>query len=146
MTKPTIGQLREQVRAQILTRGDAAYDEARTVHNGMFDKHPAVIVRAGQTADVVAAVGRARETGAELAVKGGSHSAPGFGTTDGGVLLDLGLMRYVHVDPAARTARVGGGATWGDFNYASHAYGLATPGGPLVPPRGGGPAPRRGGR
>src|SRR5262249_12474016 len=88
-----------------------------------------VVVRAEQTADVAAAVGFARETGAELAVKGGGHSAPGFGTTDGGVLLDLSLMRHVHVDPAARTARAGGGSTWGDFNYAAHAYGLATPGG-----------------
>ena len=129
MTRPTLDQLREQVRAQVLTKGDAAYDEARAVHNGMFDKHPAVIVRAEQTADVVAAVGFARETGAELAVKGGGHSAPGFGTTDGGVLLDLSLMRHVHVDPAARTARASGGSTWGDFNYAAHAYGLATPGG-----------------
>jgi len=129
MSKPTIDQLREQVRAPVLTRGDVDYDEARTVHNGMFDKHPSVIVRAGQVADVVAAVNFARETGAELAVKGGGHSAPGFGTTDGGAQLDLSLMRHVHVDPAARTARAGGGATWGDFNYATHAYGLATPGG-----------------
>jgi FAD/FMN-containing dehydrogenase len=129
MSKPTIDQLREQVRAPVLTRGDVDYDEARTVHNGMFDKHPSVIVRAGQVADVVAAVNFARETGAELAVKGGGHSAPGFGTTDGGAQLDLTLMRHVHVDPSARTARAGGGATWGDFNYATHAYGLATPGG-----------------
>src|SRR5437764_9836517 len=129
MTKPTIDQLREQVRAQVLTKGDAGYDEARTVHNGMFDKHPAVIVRAEQAADVVAAVNYARETGTELAIKGGGHSAPGFGTTDGGVQLDLAPMRHVHVDPAARTARAGAGATWGDFNYATHAYGLATPGG-----------------
>ena len=129
MSKPTIDELREQVRAQVLTKGDAGYDEARTVHNGMFDKHPSVIVRAEQVADVVAAVSFARETGAELAIRGGGHSAPGFGTTDGGVQLDLALMRHVHVDPAARTARVGAGATWGDFNYATHAYGLATPGG-----------------
>ena len=114
------------MRAQVLTRGDADYDEARTVHNGMFDRHPSVIVRAEQ---VPLRVTFARETGAELAVKGGGHSAPGFGTTDGGVQLDLTLMRHVHVDPSARTARVGGGATWGDFNYATHAYGLATPGG-----------------
>src|SRR6266568_2950241 len=86
-------------------------------------------LRRGQVADVVAAVNFARETEAELAIKGGGHSAPGFGTTDGGVQLDLSPMRHVHVDPSARTARAGGGATWGDFNYATHAYGLATPGG-----------------
>src|SRR3974377_376124 len=128
MSKPTIDQLREQVRAQVLIRGDADYDEARTVHNGMFDKHPSVIVRAEQVADVVAAVNYARETGAELAIKRGGHSAPGFGTTDGGVQLDLAPMRHVHVDPSARTARAGGGAPWGDFNYAPPREHPATPG------------------
>jgi FAD/FMN-containing dehydrogenase len=78
---------------------------------------------------VIAAVSFAREAGVDLSVRGGGHSAPGFGTNDGGVVIDLSLLRYVHVDPQARTARAGGGATWGDFNYATHAYGLATPGG-----------------
>ena len=70
----------------------------------------------------------ARDAGLDLSVKGGGHSAPGFGTNDGGVVIDLSLMRHVHVDPVAH-ARTGGGATWGDFNYATHAYGLATTGG-----------------
>ena len=78
---------------------------------------------------MIGAVNFARDAGLDLSVKGGGHSAPGFGTNDGGVVIDLSLMRYVHVDPAARTARAGGGATWGDFNYATHAYGLATTGG-----------------
>ena len=95
----------------------------------MFDKRPEVIVRAEQAADVIGAVNFAREAGLDLSIKGGGHSAPGFGTNDGGVVIDLSLMRHVHVDPAARTARTGGGATWGDFNYATHAYGLATTGG-----------------
>ena len=129
MTKPTIEQLRAEVRAPILTSSDPGYDEARAVHNGMFDKRPQVIVRAEQAADVIGAVNFAREAGLDLAIKGGGHSAPGFGTNDGGVVIDLSLMRYVHVDPATRTARTGGGATWGDFNYATHAYGLATTGG-----------------
>jgi FAD/FMN-containing dehydrogenase len=129
MTRPTIEQLRAEVRAPVLTSSDPGYDEARTVHNGMFDKHPAVIVRAEQAADVVAAVNFARDSDLDLSIKGGGHSAPGFGTNDGGVVIDLSLMRYVLVDPTARTARTGGGATWGDFNYATHAYGLATTGG-----------------
>jgi FAD/FMN-containing dehydrogenase len=129
MTKPTIEQLRAEVRAPVLTSSDPGYDEARTVHNGMFDKHPAVIVQAEQAADVVAAVNFARESDLDLSIKGGGHSAPGFGTNEGGVVIDLSLMRYVLVDSAARTARAGGGATWGDFNYATHAYGLATTGG-----------------
>ena len=117
------------MRAPILTASDPGYDEARAVHNGMFDKRPEVIVRAEQIADVIGAVNFARDAGLDLSVKGGGHSAPGFGTNDGGVVIDLSLMRHVHVDPAARTARTGGGATWGDFNYATHAYGLATTGG-----------------
>ena len=75
------------------------------------------------------AVNFARDAGLDLSVRGGGHSAPGFGTNDDGVVLDLSPMRHVHVDPRARTARAGGGATWGDFNYATHAYGLATTGG-----------------
>ena len=129
MSKPTIDQLREQVRAPIITADDPGYDEARAVHNGMFDRHPRVIIQAEQVADVIAAVNFARDAGLDLSVRGGGHSAPGFGTNDDGVVLDLSLMRHVHVDPRARTARAGGGATWGDFNYATHAYGLATTGG-----------------
>ena len=129
MSQPTVEQLREQVRAPVITAGDPGYDEGRTVHNGMFDKRPKVIVRPEQVADVVAAVNFARDAGLDLSVKGGGHSAPGFGTNDGGMVIDLSLMRHVHVDPRARTARAGGGATLGDFNYATHAYGLATTGG-----------------
>ena len=129
MTRPTIDQLREQVRAPVVVAGDAGYDDARTVHNGMFDRHPLVIVRAEQVADVIGAVNFARDAGLDLSVKGGGHSAPGFGSNDGGVVIDLSSMRHVHVDPWTRRAYAGGGATWGDFNYATHAYGLATTGG-----------------
>jgi FAD/FMN-containing dehydrogenase len=125
----TIDELRAQVRAPIITAGDPGYDEARAVHNGMFDKRPKVIVRAEQVADVMATVSYARDAGLDLSVRGGGHSAPGFGTNDDGVVIDLSLLRHVHVDPTTRTARAGGGATWGDFNYATHAYGLATTGG-----------------
>jgi FAD/FMN-containing dehydrogenase len=129
MSEPTVEQLREEVRAPVITADDPGYDEARAVHNGMFDKHPRVVVRAEQVADVIAAVNFARDTGLDLAVRGGGHSAPGFGTNDDGVVIDLSLMRHVQVDPRNRTARASGGATWGDFNYATHAYGLATTGG-----------------
>lgn len=129
MAKPTIDSLREQVRAPIITAGDPGYDEARAVQNGMFDRKPSVIVRAEQVADVIAAVNFARESGLDLSIRGGGHSAPGFGTNDGGVVIDLSLMRHVQVDPRKRTARAAAGATWGDFNYATHAFGLATTGG-----------------
>ncbi len=129
MSEPTIEQLRDQVRAPVLTAGEAGYDEARAVHNGMFDRRPLAVVRAEQVADVIGTVNVARDAGLELSVKGGGHSAPGFGSNDGGVVIDLSLLRHVHVDPQAGTALAGGGATWGDFNYATHAYGLATTGG-----------------
>src|SRR6516162_4540425 len=111
MPETTIEQLREQVRAPVITSEDAGYDEGRAVHNGMFDRHPKVIVRAEQVADVIGAVNFARDAGLDLSVKGGGHSAPGFGTNDGGVVIDLSLLRHVHVDPQAQAARAGGGAT-----------------------------------
>ena len=95
----------------------------------MIDRHPAAVVRAANAGDVIAAVNYARADGLELAIRGGGHSVPGFGTTDGGVVVDLSGMRGVRVDPGARTARAEGGATWGDFNAATGAFGLATTGG-----------------
>lgn len=125
----TIAELRAQVRGPVIEPGEEGYDEHRLVYNFMHDRRPRVIVRATDTADAVAVVNHAREQGLDLAVRGGGHSVPGFGTCDDGVVLDLSLMSSVLVDPAKRTARAGGGATWGDFNHATAAYGLATTGG-----------------
>ncbi len=72
--------LREQVRGQVITPGDADYDAARAVHNGMIDKRPAAVVRVSQVADVIASVNFARDNSLDVAVRGGGHSAPGFGT------------------------------------------------------------------
>ena len=99
------------------------------VHNGMFDKRPLAVVKAEQVGDVIAAVNFAREHGLDLSVRGGGHSGPGFGTNDGGLVIDMSEMRTVRVDPRNKTARADAGATWGDFNYATHAFGLATTGG-----------------
>jgi FAD/FMN-containing dehydrogenase len=129
MTRPTIGQLREQLRGAVITADDPGYDEARAVHNGMFDKRPKAVIRAEQVPDVIGGVNFAREAGLDLSVRGGGHGAPGFGTNDGGVVIDLSLMCGVHVDRGIATARAYGGATWGDFNYATHAVGMATTGG-----------------
>ncbi|SFC85850.1 FAD-binding oxidoreductase [Tropicimonas isoalkanivorans] len=129
MTAQSPSELRDLVRGQVITPEDAEYEGARKVHNGMIDKRPAVIVRAANTGDVITTVRYARETGLDLAVRGGGHSGPGFGTCDGGVVCDLSMMRGVRVDPGAKTARAGGGTTWGDFNAATHAFGLATTGG-----------------
>jgi len=122
-------RLRERVRGRVITPGDDGYDEARRVFNAMIDRHPAAIVQAAGAADVVAAVDYAREADLDLAVRGGGHSVPGFGTVDDGVVIDLSGMRTVAVDPAKRRARAAGGATWADFNSATGAHGLASTGG-----------------
>ena len=121
--------LRARVRGQVVTASDADYDDARAVHNGAFDKHPLVVLRAAETADVVAGVNFARENGLDLSVRGGGHSAPGLGTNDGGVVIDLGAMHDVNVDTATQTGSVGGGATLAQMNDGTHAYKLATTGG-----------------
>src|SRR3954449_5410821 len=113
----------------LIQPGDGEYDEARRVWNGMFDRHPALVARCTSTADVVAAVNFARDNGMTVAVRGGGHSAAGYGTCDDGLVIDLSGMRNVDVDPAARTARAGGGATWGDFDAATQEHGLAVTGG-----------------
>jgi len=129
MAKLTIDQLREQVHGEVIAPDDEGYQEARKVYNAMIERRPAVVVRCANTGDVIAAVNFARDNQLDLAVRGGGHSVPGFGTCDDGVVIDLSGMRGVHVDPASRTARAEGGATWGDFNAATYAFGLATTGG-----------------
>ena len=121
--------LAAQLRGQLLLPGEPGYDDARPVYNAMIDKHPALIVRCHDAADVLAALRFARDHDLPLAIRGGGHNVAGKGTVDGGVVIDLAPMRNVHVDPQARTARVGGGALWGDVDHATHAFGLATPSG-----------------
>ncbi len=125
----TLEQLRDQIRGEVVVPGDDAYDEARSVHNGMFDRRPASVVRVANAGDVMATVRYARENGLDLALRGGGHSGPGFGTVDEGVVIDFSRMRSVRVDPDRSTARAEPGATWGDLNSATYAFGLATPGG-----------------
>ncbi|HZP56167.1 MAG TPA: FAD-dependent oxidoreductase, partial [Dehalococcoidia bacterium] len=125
----TFEDIRSTIRGAVITEGDPGYDEARKVYNGMHDQRPARVVRPVDRDDVVAALRLAREAGGDVSVRGGGHSAPGFGTNDGGTVIDLSLLKDVQVDPRARTARAGGGCTWGVFNDATHAHGLATTGG-----------------
>ncbi|MGW1777566.1 FAD-binding oxidoreductase [Streptomyces sp. NPDC002143] len=122
-------RLRGAVRGGIVEPGDPDYDEARKVYNAMHDKRPALVVRAVDAGDVVATVDFARDQGLALAVRGGSHSVPGYGTCDGGVVLDLRRMRGIRVDPDARRAWVEGGCTWADVDHAAYAFGTATTGG-----------------
>jgi hypothetical protein len=124
-----VGVLRGQMRGEVIQPGDANYDEARKVYNGMIDKHPALIARCRDVADVVSAVNFGRENSLTIAVRGGGHNGPGLGTCDDGLVIDLSLMRGVRVDQADKTVRVGGGCVWGDVDHATHAYGMAVPSG-----------------
>ncbi|MFZ3454751.1 FAD-binding oxidoreductase [Arthrobacter sp. 7Tela_A1] len=107
--------------------GDEGYDARRRVWNGMIDVQPAAVVRAANTEDVAAVLAFAQATGLPLAVRGGGHNVAGNGTVDGGIVLDLGDLRGVEVDPAAGTATVGGGATLSDVDSATVPVGLAVP-------------------
>ena len=113
----------------VIRRGDAGYDQARRVWNGMIDRSPAAIFRCTSTADVVAAVNFAREEGLMLAVRGGGHNAAGLALVDDGLVIDLSGMRGVRVDADKRIAYAQGGALWRDLDAATHAHGLATTGG-----------------
>lgn len=117
------------LRGQLVRPGDPDYDAARRVYNAMIDRRPAFIVRCAGVADVIRSVNFARENDLDLAVRGGGHNGAGLGTCDGGLVIDLSLMKGIRVDPKARTARVEGGCTLGDMDHATHAFGLATPGG-----------------
>ena len=125
----TLNQLAPSFGGQLLQPLDLAYEDARKVHNGLVDKRPAVIARCLGLADVVDAVKLARTTGLEVAVRGGGHNVAGRATIDDGLMIDLSLMKGIHVDPGARTARAQGGVLWKEFNRDTQVHGLATTGG-----------------
>lgn len=127
LANPAIASLRTQLRGELIARGDTQYDTVRKLYNGMIDKHPALIVRCVDAVDVISAVNFARENSLTLAVRGGGHSGPGFGSCDDGLVIDLSMMRGVRVDPVERIVRVGGGCVLGDVDHATHAFGLAVP-------------------
>jgi FAD/FMN-containing dehydrogenase len=124
-----LADLRDGLRGSAIVSDDEGYDDARTVFNSMIDRRPAVIVQCAGVPDVVRALGLARERGLEVAVRGGGHSVAGMALTDGGVVIDLRRMNSVEVDPEARTAVVGGGATMSHLDRACEPHGLATTGG-----------------
>src|SRR5512139_2110192 len=122
-----IQDLRPMLRGALITPDDARYDEARKVYNAMIDRRPWLIVQCADAADVAAAVNFGRENGLAIAVRGGGHNGAGLGTCDDGLVIDLGRMRGIRVDPHQSTVRVQGGATWGDVDHPPRAYGLAVP-------------------
>ncbi|MGC0422240.1 FAD-binding oxidoreductase [Embleya sp. AB8] len=129
MDGTTLEAMRTTLRGPVIAPQDPEYDSARKIYNAMIDRRPAAIVRCTDTADVLAAVDFVRDHELELAVRAGGHSGAGLCEVDGAVTLDLSPMRWVRVDPAARTARVGGGTLLADLDHATHAFGLATPAG-----------------
>ena len=124
-----IGALRDSVRGGVVLATDADYETARRVWNGNVDRRPALIARCRGVADVQHAVDFASKRGLLLSVRGGGHSAPGYGTNDGGMVIDLSSMKGISVDPVKRTARAEGGVLWREFDAATQVHGLATTGG-----------------
>ena len=125
----TIDDLRSQLEGTLHTPDDEGYEEARRTANGMVDKRPAAVAECASVADVQAALAAARAGELIVAVRGGGHSAPGFSSCDGGIVIDLRAMNAVEVDPEQRIATVGGGANWGELDVATQEHGLAVTGG-----------------
>lgn len=121
--------LRSALRGDVVTPNDSGYEAARRVWNGHIDRRPGVIVRCRGDVDVRRAVTFAAEHQLLVSVRGGGHSAPGYGTNDGGLVIDLSPLKGIRVDPAAGTARAQSGVLWGEFDRETQAFGLATTGG-----------------
>src|SRR6266542_5838766 len=128
-TTADISSLAATFSGRLIGPGDADYDQVRAVHNGVVDKRPALIARCRGVADIVDAVKFARQTNMPVAVRGGGHNVAGRAAIEGGLLIDLSLLKGVQVEPSARTARAQGGVTWGEFNRETQLHALATTGG-----------------
>ncbi|RKH61007.1 FAD-binding oxidoreductase [Corallococcus llansteffanensis] len=125
----SVERFKAQLRGPLIQPGDPDYEEACQLYNAMIHKHPAMIARCADVADVIASVTFAREQKLPLAVRGGGHNGGGLALCDDGLVIDLSSQRGVRVDPQARTVRVAGGCVWGDVDHATHAFGLAVPSG-----------------
>ena len=118
--------LGETIRGDLIEPDDPAFDDARAIYNAMIDKHPQLIARCENAADVIEAVNFGREHDLETAIRGGGHNGAGLALVDDGLVIDLSAMTGVRVDPGAKTVHVEPGCTWGDVDHATHAFGLAT--------------------
>ena len=123
----TVAYLKQSLRGDLVTPEDPAYEHARKVWNGLIDKRPGLIVRPKGVADVVTAVNFARDHDLRVSVRGGGHNVAGNAVSEGGLVIDLSRMRSVRVDPGKRSVRVEGGATLGDIDHETHAFGLGVP-------------------
>jgi FAD/FMN-containing dehydrogenase len=129
LDEAALSELATSFRGELVSPSHPAYEEHRRVWNGSIDRRPALIARCAGVADVIAAVKFARATGLPVAVRSGGHSFPGLSVADDAMLIDLGPMKGIRVDPDARTARVQAGVLWGELDHESQAFGLATTGG-----------------
>jgi FAD/FMN-containing dehydrogenase len=127
VSEETIARLRQELHGRLIRPGDADYDEARRLYNGMIDKRPALITRCADAADISAAIRFGRDHGLTVAVRGGGHNGAGLGSVDDGLVIDLSAMRGVQVDAARREVRVEGGCVWNDVDAATSPHGLAVP-------------------
>jgi FAD/FMN-containing dehydrogenase len=127
LEEAAVEEFKSSLRGELLLAGDPGYDEARALWNAMIDRRPALIARCAGAADVIRSVNLARDHGLLVSVRGGGHNIAGKAANDGGLMIDLSPMNGVRVDPAARTARVGPGATLGDVDHETQVFGLATP-------------------
>lgn len=127
LSEQAIEEFATRLRGELIRPDDTSYDVVRHVYNGMIDKRPALIARCHDVADVMAAVNFGRDNEMLIAVRGGGHNVPGFGTCDDGLVIDLTPMKGIRVDPVGRTMRVEGGCILSDLDHATHAFGLAVP-------------------
>ena len=125
----TIETFSSQLRGKIVMPSDVNYDQECKVYNAMISKHPGMIVKCVDVADVIASVNFSRENNLLVAVRGGGHNAGGLGLCDDGLVIDMAGLKSVQVDIATKTVRVGGGSLWGEVDHATHPFGLAVPAG-----------------
>jgi hypothetical protein len=127
MNQDDMTKFAASLRGQVIGRDHPAYEEARSLYNGMIDKRPLLIAQCEDAGDVITAVNFGRESKLPIAIRGGGHNGPGLGSVNDGLVIDLRNMRGTRVDPKARTVRVGPGCTTGDVDHATHAFGQAVP-------------------
>jgi hypothetical protein len=125
----TVQKFKISLRGELIRHGDAGYDDARKIWNGMIDRRPQLIARCTGVADVITSVNFARDNKLLVAVRGGGHNVAGNAVCDDGIVIDLSRMKGIRVDPIRRTCRAEPGLTWSEFDRETQAFGLGLPGG-----------------
>src|SRR6266568_3889692 len=129
LKEATVAAFKQNLRGQLIAPDDARYAEARQVWNANIDRQPGLIARPVGVADVIQVVNFARDHNLLVSVRGGAHSFAGTCVCNGGLVIDMSLMKSIRVDPVRRAVRAEGGVKWGEFDHETQAFGLATTGG-----------------